>query len=267
MTPSTRSSLMDCLSHILAKNPVLTYGMLLAPAVVASVSLKVSAALSLASLIILLPTLLALYPLSRILRSTLLVPVAAGIAAILYIPALMAVNYIIPNMVDKMGIYLPIITADVLLVACATELPQKRKSHFGWHALSVCCVMVGFCIVMLLLGDFREMAGSATLWEKELPVGRTAAVFLFPSFGFIIVAFLAVLVRVLTPQVVALFHRFFPNWPAPATEETELLPAEESSSPEAVGESQPAVTPEDVSDYRPRKLKRRKQKAEGEDAQ
>lgn len=109
------------------------------------------------------------------------------IAALVYIPMAAAADFLFPDI--SLGIYLPLLTVSLLLTS-------RRDYHFvksSWLKLTwkVFVDILGFDLVILLMGALRELLGSGTLMgEKILQSGVMPSVS-GVSFGIILLGLLA----------------------------------------------------------------------------
>lgn len=171
------------------RNPILICGFALAPAIMITTSLKNSVAMTLAFLVVTLPTLLAASFLRSRVPQWLRTVLYALIASAFYIPALLAVRQVHPLGVDLMGIYLPLVVINSVVLSRAERFARRNKPQ--WALIDGLCYTVGFGFVLCVMGVIREMIGAGSVWGVPLGLDQRTPAVLLPFAGFILVAFLA----------------------------------------------------------------------------
>lgn len=177
---------------VFAGNPVLVYGLGLPFAVFASTSLKNAVALSIALLVSNIPTLLMASLLSK---SKAAVPAGVKLAsytllsAFLLIPSSKLIAPLSPYIFDSLGIYFPLIAVNTVLLHQAKVMPADEKPLTT--VLYAFFNVLGFAIVMCLMGAVRELFGRGSLWGISMDfVKIRMGGLLIPFSGFILLGFL-----------------------------------------------------------------------------
>ncbi|WP_040197820.1 Rnf-Nqr domain containing protein [Candidatus Soleaferrea massiliensis] len=182
-----KHSVVLLLQGLLARNPVLLGGLVLAPAIVAGTSLKNAVAITTVLAVVTIPTFLLASLLPKKLPKYLGTIICVLLACLFYMPAIYLVKHTLgPAIIDTTGIYLPILVFNGILV----DRAQRRsfKWNIPYALVDVLCHVVGFGVIICLFSIFREMLGSGTIWDVQLGISTTPAL-LYPFSGFILLAF------------------------------------------------------------------------------
>jgi len=179
---------------VLLNNPILERGLVIAPVIVAANTFKNGISLSIAFTVITFFTILIAYFIPKNIPYTFRVIGNAAIAALLFVPAAMLVEKLIPGSVQNLGIYLPLLATNSLIIQKSES--RFHKMDFVSMLLRIFCNCIGFSIVALAVSLIREIMGNGSIFGNPI-AGFTLKVpaFLFPFMGFILVGFLAALVK------------------------------------------------------------------------
>ena len=180
--------------EVLLKNPVLVGTIGLCPVVAISTSLKAALIMSAITII----TLIVAQALTSLLLKHLPQWVRLGlytlVGMIVVIPAMYIADKHSPETMLALGIYFPLLAVNPLVVRnCEREAVD---SSFGRSIMTSICAGIGYSAVLIIVGIVREILGAGTIWGKEIKFLNPAAAFLMPAGGFIIIAYLASLLRV-----------------------------------------------------------------------
>ena len=180
--------------EVLLKNPVLVGTIGLCPVVAISTSLKAALIMSAITII----TLIIAQALTSLLLKHLPQWVRLGlytlVGMIVVIPAMYIADKHSPETMLALGIYFPLLAVNPLVVRnCEREAVD---SSFGRSIMTSICAGIGYSAVLIIVGIVREILGAGTIWGKEIKFLNPAAAFLMPAGGFIIIAYLASLLRV-----------------------------------------------------------------------
>lgn len=178
---------------ILLANPVLERGLVLAPVIVASYNYQNSIVLGLSFACITFATvLLASFIPKRIpytLRTILYTLIACGV----FVPTAMWMSHMFPDSLSKVGVFLPLLVANSLIVVKSeSRFYKHRRGYMAVDLLSNC---IGFFLVILVVGVLRELLGSGSFFGIPIANWPTASAVLMPFSGFVIVGFLAAAVK------------------------------------------------------------------------
>lgn len=191
---SRKKLLLEKCKDLVFANMVLERGLLVAPVVVMAYNLKNAAALALAFAIITFVTVTLSAFVPKKVPYALRVILNVVVAALMFIPAALAVEKIQPGLVYKLGIFLPLLITNSLVVQKSESRFRKIPSKLNM-ALDLAGHIVGFAIVICLVGALRELLGSATLWGSPVGDFRTAPALLLPFSGFILIGLPSALVN------------------------------------------------------------------------
>lgn len=177
------------LKGLLSRSPVLFRGLAIVPIVAACYSLRNAVALSVVMAFVLLPTVVLLSSVRTLIWTPMRLPTAALVAFVFYLPGWQVATSLVPGVADRLGIYLPLVLVDTLLLSNAEDVafckPLRitvRESILDW---------IGFVLVALLTGFVREIIGLGTLWGNPIPFPLTTTIAVLPAGGFIVLGLLA----------------------------------------------------------------------------
>lgn len=184
----------SAIDGILLKNTVLEKGLVVAPVVVVSNSLKNGVALSIAFGIITFFTVFITSYLSKKVPHTIRVILAVLLAGLLYIPAAMLVDALLPGTSYQIGIFLPLMITNSLIVwRSDSRFHKEKKARMTGDLI---CHILGFFVVITLVGAVRELLGNGSLWDNTVIANADLALgVLLPFAGFILLGFLAALLH------------------------------------------------------------------------
>ncbi len=174
----------------LGNNALLMGGMGLPFVVMAAVSLRASVALIIAMICAVIPAYIACVALGKkvdvIVRSI----VCTALSVVGVMLSRQIIGFISPEIFDTLGIFLPLMAINSLVVACCLEKKPKPAKLSGRLALGV----VGFSLVAILVGGLRELFVAGNLWgvnilEPQIPIAGTV------FFGFLFLGLLAALAQ------------------------------------------------------------------------
>lgn len=191
---STKHLIVEKLKDLLYANMVLERGLLVAPVVVMAYNLKNAAALALAFALITFVTVVFASFIPKKIPYAVRVIFNVVVAALMFIPAALAVDQIQPGLVYKLGIFLPLLITNSLVIQKSETRFRKIPTKRGM-IIDLIGHIVGFAIVICLVGALRELFGSATLWGREVGSFQTAPALLLPFSGFLLIGMLAALVN------------------------------------------------------------------------
>ena len=184
----------EAVDGFLLKNTVLEKGLVVAPVVVVSSSLKNGVALALAFSVLTFFTVFATSFIPKKIPHALRVIMAILFAGVLYIPTAMLVDLWFPGVSYQLGVFLPLMITNSLIVwRSESRFHKESKPRMAGDLV---CHILGFWGVICLVGAVREIWGNGTLWNQPVPfVQNPIAGILLPFSGFILVGFLAALLH------------------------------------------------------------------------
>ena len=173
-------------------NLVLERGLLLSPIVVMAYNLKNAVSLSVAFILITFVTVLISTLIPKAIPYTIRVVINVIIAAVVFIPTAMLINWFEANLVYNLGIFLPLLIINSLVV-------QKSETRFRKAPSKLLMIedllyqLLSFAVVAVLLGAVREFFGNGSLWGVHIGDMPVVSVLLLPFSGFIMIGLLSAL--------------------------------------------------------------------------
>ena len=176
--------------QFLLNNPVLERGLVIAPVIVTCNTLANALALSIAFAFITVLSILLTFFLPRKIPYTIRVIANAMVAALLFIPAAMLLERRFPESIFNLGIYLPLLVTNSLIV-------QKSESRYHQERFFVMLAQLitaalGFAAAACAVGALREVLGKGALLGQPMEgMEFTVPGVLLPFGGFLLVGFLS----------------------------------------------------------------------------
>lgn len=178
---------------ILRENPVLMLCLGLFPAIMLATTLKAAAIVAGVSAVLLLMmeflTALVLKKLPFWLRIGIYALLSFGILA----GGLFACERFLPDLLGTLSGYLPLLAVNAIIVfhceTCAAHQPLRVSLMDALGA------SLGYAIVLLLLGFFRELLGSGSVLGHSFPALPKITGLLMPFGGFLLLGFMAAAVK------------------------------------------------------------------------
>jgi len=151
---------------LIFNNPVLMQGLALTPVVAAAITLKNAALLSIAAFVLIIPTRIIGELLIKRMPKPFRVFIYALVSALLYIPALMLLNYLFsPVEITGPGNFLPVLIVDAIVLSRAETSGQES---FGRALINGLLTALAMTVVLLFVGLVRELLVSGTIWDNEI---------------------------------------------------------------------------------------------------
>lgn len=170
-------------------NPVLERGLILAPVIVASYNYRNSVVLGLAFAFITFFAVLFSSFIPKKIPYTLRTIMYTLIACAVFVPTAMYLDFLYPESLNRIGVFLPLLVANSLIVVKSESRFHKHKK--GLMIFDLFCHMIGFMAVILVVGSLRELFGSGSIGGFVIEGMPKAQAVLLPFSGFVIVGFLA----------------------------------------------------------------------------
>ncbi|MFA5658087.1 MAG: Rnf-Nqr domain containing protein [Oscillospiraceae bacterium] len=174
-------------------NTVLLSGMVISPVVFAATSVSHSLALICAFSVITFLTVMISSFFPRNIVYTIRIILYTLISSLVYVPVLTVVTQIFPQEVKEIGIIIPLLITNSLIVS-KTELRFFRRTK-GKMIIDVLSYIIGFDIVVLLVGFIREVFGTGMFSGKIIGVPMAFPALVYPFGGFILVGLLGALLK------------------------------------------------------------------------
>lgn len=183
----------DQFNGLLLGNTVLERGLVLAPVVVASYSYENSVILGLSFMFITFFTVLISSFVPKQIPYSIRIIIYTLLACGIFVPTAMYMDFLFPATVFKVGVFLPLLVANSLIVVKSeSRFHKRKKSHMIFDLI---CHTIGFFAVIVLVGTLRELFGSGTFMGTPIKGMIKAPAILLPFSGFILVGFLAAFVK------------------------------------------------------------------------
>lgn len=181
------------LDGLLLQNPVLERGLVLAPVIVASYNYENSLLLGFSFILITFASVLLSSFIPKRIPYTVRTILYTLIACVVFIPTAMLMDRLFPGVVLRVGVFLPLLVANSLIVVKSeSRFYKHRRGYMAVDLLSNC---IGFFLVILVVGVLRELLGSGSFFGIPIANWPTASAVLMPFSGFVIVGFLAAAVK------------------------------------------------------------------------
>ncbi len=180
---------------VLKKNPILVSGMVIAPAVMTADSFSSAVTLSAAFSLITFFTLLISSFVPKKIVYTIRIIMYAFIGALVYVPSAIALEYFIPDGIEQMGIFFPLLIINSLIVSRSESIFFLETK--GKMMLDIIFCIIGYDAAVILFGIIREIIGSGAAGEKIIGMPVVFSAFTEPFGGFILLGAMAALLRVL----------------------------------------------------------------------
>jgi len=176
-------------SGVFLSNTVLERGLVLAPVVVMGTGLKNAVAISIVFTIITFFGVLISRTIPDSVPYVLKAIINTMIAAGLFIPASMLIRYIFPDIIVVLGIFLPILVTNSLVVQKSGS--RFHKENMTDMILDLGSHILGFNLVICLVGLVREFLGTGMIWGRLVSGAFDIPALSLPFSGFIIIGFFA----------------------------------------------------------------------------
>ncbi|MDF2567390.1 MAG: putative NADH:ubiquinone oxidoreductase, subunit RnfE, partial [Oscillospiraceae bacterium] len=173
----------DLLEGLFVGNTVLERGLVVAPIIVASNTMQNAVTLGLGFLLITFITVFLSPLVPRKLPYTIRVILYVILAAVGFIPVSSLLNSAFPVAVYKVGIFLPLIVTNSLIVSKIES--RFLKKRYSMMVIDLFAHVMGFFIVICIVGALREIFGNASFWGQPFENQDKAPALMLPFSGFI----------------------------------------------------------------------------------
>lgn len=185
--------------EVLAKNPVLVGTIGLCPVVAICTSLKAALIMSAITIVTLIIAQLITSLVLKHLQQWMRLGLYTLIGMLVVIPSMILVDKFSPETMLALGIYLPLLAVNPLIVRnCEREAVE---TNIGRSLMTSICAGLGYSAVLIVVGFVRELIGAGTVWGHKVPFIMPAESFLMPMGGFIVIAYLASVLRIFLRKV------------------------------------------------------------------
>ena len=184
--------IMPKLKDFFLSNLTLAQGILLAPVVAVATTLSNALAVCIVFALITFFSVLISSFIGKGWPFVLRLIVHVLIASVLFIPSAMLAELIFPGSQERLGIYLPLLITNSMIVQIGdTNMERENKNEL---IKDILIVILGFSWVICLVGFLREFLSSGSIFGIPI-VNCYLPAALYPFFGFILVGFLAAIIK------------------------------------------------------------------------
>lgn len=156
------------LKGIIKENPVLVLVLGTCPTLAVTTQASNAIGMGIAATIVLICSNIAISALRKIIPDKVRIPsyivLIAGFVTIVQ----MIVKAFAPDLNDSLGIYLPLIVVNCIILGRAEMFANKNT--VGDSALDAIGMGIGFTVAMFVMASIREIFGSGTWFGMEIPV-------------------------------------------------------------------------------------------------
>lgn len=189
MSDERRQLLTGVRNSAFIKNPVLFEAVGIAPVVAMAVSLKSALILAVISsvelVVIEMISCLLLKKVNRSFR----VMIYAVLGVLINIPFYILFNNYAPNETSYVGIFLPLIAVNSLIALHCERVAVRN--NFKETAVDAISAAIGYVVIIFIVGFFREVLGSGTIYSIDIKIPVKFSGLLMPFGGFLILGFCA----------------------------------------------------------------------------
>lgn len=180
------------LDGLFRQNIVLMSGLVTAPIIVAATTFERAAALSLSFFMVSYLSIIICRLIPRKIVYTVRIIIYALISAAVYIPSVLVINALFPDIARSILIYLEIIVVNSLILAKSES--RFFLEPFGVMAADALIYILGYAMAAFTVGIIREFLAYGTLFglricDEPMPAAKA------PFFGFILLGILAAICR------------------------------------------------------------------------
>lgn len=180
------------LDGLLRQNIVLMSGLVTAPVIVAATTVERAVVLTVSFFLLSYTSILLCRFIPRRIVYTVRIMLYAVVAAAMYIPTMICLEYLFPDVLSGVSLYVELLVVNSFLLA-KTETRFYLKPY-GEMVLDALIYVVGYAIVAFIVGGLREILAYGTIYgfhlsEPIMPAAKS------PFFGFILVGVLAAFCR------------------------------------------------------------------------
>lgn len=171
---------------IIAENPVLRLVLGTCPTLATTTSVESALGMGLAASIVLVCSNIAISALRKVIPDKVRIPAYIVIIASFVTIVQMAVKAFMPALDEQLGVYLPLIVVNCIILGRAEAFASKNPVLAS--ALDGLGMGVGFTAALFLMGSIREIFGAGTFLGNSVPVlsENPMLIFVLPPGGFFV---------------------------------------------------------------------------------
>ncbi|MCM1023894.1 MAG: hypothetical protein NC395_07525 [Prevotella sp.] len=181
------------LNGLLNKNPILVSGMVIAPVIVLANNFSGAVTLVISFSLITFFTLLVSSFVPKSIVYTIRIILYTLIGALVYVPAVILLEYLMPDSVEAMGIFFPLLITNSFIVTRSESIFFTETK--GKMLLDIVFCILGYDAAVLIFAAVREILASGTIGGKMIGMPAYFGVFERPFGGFILLGLFAALFR------------------------------------------------------------------------
>lgn len=181
------------LNALLKNNAILSAGMVIAPVVVFANTFRNALALTVAFTVITFFTLLFSSFVPQSIVYTIRIILYTIIGALVYVPASITLNSFMPDQINAMGIFFPLMITNSFIVSRSETIFFNETK--GRMIVDIIFSILGYDIAVLIFGFVREIISTGELNGNMLAMSVHFSAFSLVSGGFILLGIFAALLR------------------------------------------------------------------------
>lgn len=178
---------------LINKNPILVSGMVIAPVIVLANNFNDAVMLVAAFSLITFFTLLMSSFVPKSIVYTIRIILYTLIGAVVYVPSVMLLEYLMPEGVEAIGIFFPLFITNSFIVTRSESIFFLETK--GKMILDIIFCIIGYDAAVLIFSAVREILASGTIGGKITGMPSSFRVFEHPFGGFILLGLFAALFR------------------------------------------------------------------------
>lgn len=169
---------------IIAENPVLRLVLGTCPTLATTTSVESAIGMGLAASIVLVCSNIAISALRKVIPDKVRIPAYIVIIASFVTIVQMAVKAFLPALDEQLGVYLPLIVVNCIILGRAEAFASKNPVLAS--ALDGIGMGVGFTAALFVMGAIREILGAGTFYGMSVPFlsENPMLIFILPPGGF-----------------------------------------------------------------------------------
>lgn len=169
---------------IYKKNAIFIMLLGMCPTLAVTTSLENAIGMGVAVILILTMSNILISILRKIIPSAARIPAYIGIIAALVTIIEMLIHAYVPTLYVSLGIYLPLIVVNCIILERAESFASKNKVMYA--AFDGIAVGIGFTLALMLIGSIRELLGAGSLLGFNLlPASTNMLIMILPPGAFL----------------------------------------------------------------------------------
>jgi len=175
---------------IFGANPIFVKGLAITPLIMGATTLKASVLITVTMGLIFIPIMIFARCFGKHIKPYYREIVFIVIGACIFPFASKVCDYIDENTVKYLGIYLPILIIDSMIIVKAEDYVNTSMGIFK-SIVSIIYTFIGFAVPCLIIGLIREFFSYGTVWDYLVRDGSTFSAISKPFIGYILVGLMA----------------------------------------------------------------------------